>query len=137
MASSKQFSWNDISVVILGKTIVGLLEIEYKLKQEKEYAYGRGSDPHSIQSGNKSVKGKFVMLQSDFDEFEATVKAVDPTLDITDVAFDAVWSFEKSDKVLTEIIQGIELEIKKRTFKQGDKFGKIELPFMALKVIPG
>ena len=61
--STKQYAFADIRVVLLGRDVVGLQGISYSVKVDKEAVYGRGSDPLSIQSGNKEYKGTIMLLQ--------------------------------------------------------------------------
>ena len=59
--STKQYGWKDIAVVMGGKVITGITELEYNQKQDKKYLYGRGENPHEIQRGNNEFDGKIPM----------------------------------------------------------------------------
>jgi hypothetical protein len=132
--SSKQYGWNDISVNILGRTVKGLVSIEYGIKAEKKYVYGKGSNPLSIQSGNKEYSGEIELLQSEFEGVLGAVKAVDKDFDLTDIAFDIVWSFAVNTKIQTRIIKGVEIEDYSNSMKQGDVSMPVKLKFKCLGV---
>ncbi len=53
--SSKQYGWKDLSIVMGGRIIEGITEVEYTKKQSTDFLYGRGSDPHDIVEGNNVV----------------------------------------------------------------------------------
>ena len=40
---SKQYAWCNLSIVFGGRIIIGVTELEYTEKQEKDFLYGRGS----------------------------------------------------------------------------------------------
>lgn len=56
------YSWGDVTLIILGVPIVGFQGIEIKSKQEKTNNYGQGNEPISQGFGRK--------------EYEATIKGV-------------------------------------------------------------
>jgi hypothetical protein len=43
------YSWANITVVLFGVPVVGILKIDYKRKQKKENNYGFGSEPVSTR----------------------------------------------------------------------------------------
>ena len=134
MANSRQYEWNDISVNILGRNVKGLLGVEYAVKTDKKYVYGRGNKPLSLQSGNKSVDGQITLLKSEFDALIDAVKAVDRNNDLTDISFDIVWCFAHGTAIRTVIILGVEIEDYSNAMKQGDAMMEIKLKFKALDV---
>lgn len=137
MAASKQFEWNDISVVILGKIITGITNIEIEEKQDKAPVYGRGAKPLAIQSGQKSYEGSITLLQSEYAALLAAAKASNPAYGITDISFDITWQFNRTidSKTETYNITGAEFTSGKLGMGQNDKNMEIELPFMALDLI--
>ena len=40
--SSKQYSWCSLSVAFGGRILEGITELEYTIKQDKDYLFGRG-----------------------------------------------------------------------------------------------
>ena len=47
LVNGVNYSWGNISVVLFGTPVVGILSIEYKRKQKKENNYGAGFEPIS------------------------------------------------------------------------------------------
>ena len=131
------YSWKDISVVILGRTIKGIQNVEYKRATEKDSVYGAGSNPVAIVSGLKSYMGKITLLQYELDAMVAAVKAANPEADLTDVAFDIVVSYESGGIATTDIVQSCELTEYQKGMSTTDKFMSIELPFLALGLQEG
>ena len=127
-------SWKDVNVVILGRKITGIQNVEYKLMQEKEAVMGSGNQPLFLASGAKSYTGKITILQYELDAFVAAVKLANPNNNITDVAFDIVVAYGDGDIAKTDIVQACEITEYQKGMSTTDKFMKIELPFMALGV---
>ncbi len=132
--SSKQYSWNDISVATGGKIIEGITEIEYTAKQEKKPLEGRGNEPHRILRGKKSYEGKIVLWQS---EVEAMIESA-PNKDILALEFDIIWSFVPEDggQTVTDVLSGCEITEYKKGLKQGDTNMLVELPILFTKLKP-
>ncbi|MEO0337585.1 MAG: hypothetical protein AAF242_00065 [Bacteroidota bacterium] len=134
MFNSSEYAWKDVSINLLGRTVIGVEEIKYKESTEKEYLYGRGSQPRGIQSGNKKYEGKLVLHQSEYDAFLAAIKAADPSKGIQDVSVDVVVSYGNGNDAKTDIVQAVQFTEAERGMAQNDKQMKIELPFLALGV---
>ncbi|SCY94707.1 hypothetical protein [Flavobacterium caeni] len=133
--SSKQFSWNETSILIGGRIIEGVVDIEYTAKQETKPLNGRGNKPHRILKGNKTFTGKKTIWQS---EFEAMVEAA-PNKDALDLEFDIVWAHTPADgvgKAVVEVLKGCVISEYKKSMKQGDTNMLVELPFDFCDVKP-
>ncbi|NHN26759.1 hypothetical protein FIA58_013825 [Flavobacterium jejuense] len=132
--SSKQYSWPDLSISIGGRILEGITEVEYTVKQDKEFLRGRGAKPHSLTKGNKSYEGKISIWQS---EYEALVQD-SPNKDILDLEFDIIISYAPNDggQTVTDVLSGAQFTEAKKGMKQGDKNMIIELPIMFLDVKP-
>ena len=52
------YSWSNVKLVLFGVPVIGITQIEYKRKQNKENNYGMGTDPISRGYGNKEYEGK-------------------------------------------------------------------------------
>jgi hypothetical protein len=136
MANSKEYSWKNLTVVILGKTITGLQNIEYKSTQEKDYVRGRGNEPLSIQSGNKSYEGSVELLRSEYDALLLAAKTANPLYDITDIAFDVVVCYELPslpNKIITDVLVGCEFKEAAMKMGQGDMSAMVTLPIIYLR----
>jgi hypothetical protein len=137
MANSKQFEANDMTVVLLGQIVTGITNIEVETSQEKEAVYGRGNKPLAIQSGKKSYEGSITLLQSEYSALLKAAKAANPLYDVTDIAVDIVWHFNRTLDAVEETynILGAEFTKAKLGMGTGDKNMEIELPFIALDVV--
>jgi hypothetical protein len=134
MFNSKEYSWSNVEIVMLGRPVTGIRGVTYKASQEKEVIYGRGNKPRAIQHGNKSFECSVTLLQS---ELEALVAAAGKGKNLTDIpAFDIVVAYvpDQVGDIITDIIKNVEFTEVEKTFKQGDKFMEIELPAIALDI---
>ena len=132
--NSKEYSFSNVSVNVLGRTIRGFLGVKYSIKTDKAYLHGRGSNPLSIQTGNKTYEGELMLTQGELQALVITAKAADPLNDLTDVSFDIVVSYGEGTRVHTDIILGAEVMEYEKGMKQGDKHMEISLKFMALGI---
>jgi hypothetical protein len=130
--SSKQYSWNDISISIGGRIIEGVTDIEYVVKQEKTVLRGRGAKGHKIVHGNKDYEGKITLWQSDV---EAMIKDA-PNKDILSLNFAVIWAFTPTDggPTVIDILTDCEIKEYKKSMKQGDTNMLIELPIIFLDI---
>ena len=131
---AKVFSYKDITVVILGRKITGIQNVEYKLSQEKEEVVGSGNQPLAIVSGMKKYAGKITLLQYELEELVAAAKLANPTYNVTDIAFDIVVAYGEGDIAKTDIIQSCEITEYQKGMSSSDKYMTIELPFIALGI---
>lgn len=134
--NSKQYQFSDIKVILLGRELEGFRGVKYKVSTDKEVLFGRGKKGLSIQSGNETIEGELMLLQSEVEALRAAVKAVNPLYKLTDVSFDIVVTYGDSIAV-TDIIQGAEFTEYEKGMEQADKFMEVTLPFLALDVKEG
>lgn len=132
--NSKEYSFSDINVTFLGRTVTGLRAIKFSVKVDKELLFGRGNKALAIQSGNQTVEGSITLLQSEFEALIAAAKAANPNAKITDISFDVAMSLGQGLQSRSYLILGVEITEYELGFEQEDKFAEIELPFMALDV---
>lgn len=135
--NSKQYSFADISVIILGRELQGFRGVKYKITTDKEVLHARGKKAFSIQTGNETVEGELMLLQSELEALRLAVKSVSPTYKLTDVAFDIVVTYGNGITSVTDIIQGAEFTEYEKGMEQEDKFMEVTLPFLALDVKEG
>lgn len=129
---SRQYEWADVTVIIGGRDIITIRGVKWTRKIEREAAYGKGRDPLSIQSGNNSYEGEFMMLQSDFDAIE---EAADN--DILSLSVDCEVNFgnpSNGDSMRTHRVIGVRFLEDAMDIKQGDKFAEITVPWIALRI---
>lgn len=135
--STDQYAWKDISVNVLGRTLQGIKEVRYKVTSDDERVYGRGNKALAIQKGNESVEGQLMLLQSEYEQFRATVKAANPLNKPTDVYFDIIVTYGQGNSAVTDIIKSAKFTEYEKGMSQEDKFMEITLPFIALDVEEG
>lgn len=135
---AKEAAWKDLSVVIFGTTIEGLLEVKYKRTDKKERLFGRGSKAHGLVSGNEEISGSLTMRQSDLEAMVRAVQVASPGTPITKVSFDIIHSYENTEGLLTtDIVVGAQFEEYEKALAQGDTHMKITLPYIALDLKEG
>ena len=129
---SKQYAWCDISIAFGGRILIGVTEVEYTEKREKDLLYGRGCKPHGVVAGNRSYEGKINLWQS---ELEAMTRDA-PSKDILGLSFDLVVSYVPLDggQIVTDILRHVEFTEVKKGMKQGDKNMIVELPIIFIDV---
>lgn len=128
--NTRQYEWSDSTLILGGKDITGIRGFKITEKIEREAIYGKGKNPHSIQSGNASYEGEVTVLQS---EYEALVTAGGGS--IMSLSLDGLFSYgNPPDPIVTKKVSGIRFTEASNEFKQGDKFMEITLPFVALNI---
>jgi len=134
MFNSKEYSWSNVEVVMLGRPVTGIRGVTYKATQEKEVIYARGNKPRAIQHGNKSFECSISLLQS---EVEALLLAAGTGKNVLDIpAFDIVVAYvpDGGGEIITDIIKNVEFTEVEKSLKQGDKLMEVELPAIALDI---
>jgi hypothetical protein len=127
----KQYGWKDISVAVFGRIIEGITDVKVKRTVSKERQYGRGNQTQHILTGNEEVSGTLTVHQAELDAINAAIKKVNPTLDITKVAFEVVINYENEERATTDVIRGVNVSEYEKGMAQGDVQMAIELPFVA------
>lgn len=130
LINDREYEWGDLTLILGGRDLVGFRGIKYTNKIEREAVYAKGSKARSIQSGNEAVEGEIKMLQS---EYEALVQAGKGT--VLSLMLDAIVCYgnpAKGDAMITDRLEGIRFTEAAKEFNQGDKFGEVTLPFLAL-----
>ena len=133
MVDTREYEWNDITVIMGGRDFTGFRGIKYSGKQEKELLHGKGNEPLSIQKGNKSYAGEITILQGELE----TMRAVSKKRTVLDLRMDAVVCYgnpSEGDTMTTDYLQGIEFTEEPKEMKQGDKNMEITLPFIFLRL---
>ena len=126
--NSKQYAWCELSIAFAGRILIGVTELEYTEKREKDLLYGRGCKPHGIVSGNRSFEGKVSLWQSELEAMTCDA----PNNDILGLNFDLVASYVPLDggQIVTDILKHVEFTEVKKGMKQGDKNMIVELPIL-------
>lgn len=135
MFDSREYSYANMEVIMLGRNIAGLRGIKYKTSQESDEVYGRGNEPRTFSSGNRKYEGELTVLQS---ELEAMLDAAGSGKDITQMPlFDIIVTYlpEGSTTLVVDVVKGVKIGELEKGMKQGDKFMEINLPFKALRIL--
>lgn len=132
--NSKEYSFCDVSVFMLGRFVTTLRGIEYKTKKNKEVLYAAGEKPRGIQHGKREIEGTLTILQSDLIALDRAAQEAGKN-DCLDLDFDIIVSYiGESLVVTTDRIVTASLTESPRNLKEGDLYMEIALPFIALDV---
>lgn len=133
--NTAEFAWKDIEVVMLGRPIVRLLEVKYKVTKETKEIYGRGQNPLGIQEGNKKYEGEIKIGQSELEALINKAQQITPGGDPTDLPqFNVAISYEKNGILRTDILIGVKLQEFEKGMKQGDSDMEVTLPIKCLGI---
>lgn len=133
--NSNEYAWVDIKVVLLGREVVGLRGIEYKVKRQKEALYAAGKKARGIQKGKKEYDGTITILQSEIIALDRAAQEKGYE-DITDIDFDIIISYlPESGVITTDKVTGASITEIPRGMKEGDLQMELALPFIALDVV--
>ncbi len=135
--TTKECAWSQISIKILGRTIVGLRGFEFKKGVEKEHIYGAGSNPIDIQTGNVKPEGNLKLLKFEVDLMNdaAQLAGYDDYLEIPHTAVVITCAFKKAPTDEIRIIESSGVAFTEMSFaqEQGAKMTEVTLPFLAMK----
>ncbi|TWI22198.1 hypothetical protein [Sphingobacterium siyangense] len=130
--NSREYEWADITVIAGGRDLLGIRGVKYTRKIEREAVYAKGRKAKAIQSGNESVEGELVLLQSTYNELLDSSGG-----DILSLSIDTEVTYgnpSRGDALRTDRLIGIRFTEEAVEFKQGDKFAEITVPFLALDI---
>lgn len=133
LINGQAYAWSQISVVILGRVVVGIAAISYTDEQEMEHNYGAGNRPVSEGLGNITCSGSIELFM---EEIEALQK-VSPTGRLQDLGnFDIVVSFEPPNKAATatHTLKGCRFKQNSREMSQGDMNVSSELELLIAEI---
>lgn len=131
--NSKEYSYVNINVVVLGRTLTGLRGIEYTPKMNKELLYGAGVNPKAIQHGRREYEGTLTVLQSELEALNRAAKEAGYT-DCLDLEFDIVVTYVSDGVISTDIVRCASITEFPKGMKEGDLYSEHALPFLALRV---
>lgn len=133
---SKDCEWADMTVMIAGATLTKIRGIKYKASQEKKLLYAAGSEPVSIQSGNRSYEGEIKVLKGALDDMNRAALAAGGD-DILDLQFDIVVTYKaKGTRGLqTDTLVNVEVSNFEKGWDQGAQSMEVSLPIVFMKLI--
>jgi hypothetical protein len=137
---SREMSFSDTRVKMLGIELDGLRGLIYKKSQPKEPVYGQGNNPKSIQRGQKKYEGQLMLLKSDFDKLNRAAKAAgyEDIVDVPASKIDITCVYQQDEDatgVSTDFLGGCEFTEYEDGLKTGDLFKEISLPIVFLKLV--
>lgn len=122
------YSWSNVKLVLFGVPVIGITQIEYKRKQNKENNYGMGTDPISRGYGNKEYEGKITLYREEWNSIILAAPSMDP-LEIA--PFDIQVSFSGTRVTPTlDILRACEFLEDPFTISQGDTKALVEIPLI-------
>ena len=111
--------WNNITVRILGRNLVGITQVDYSNMFDDEYLKGAGGSAVGYSKGNDDPKCKLDLYQEEVNEI---ISALPPGRKMRDIdPFDIIVSFEYKDKTITDIIKGCRFKGTGKSIGQGSK----------------
>ena len=81
--NGEEYAWDDMSIVLFGRVVEGIVAISYTQKREVKHIHGRGSNPVALSRGKKTPEASITLLQS---ELEAIQLGLPRGQDLTDIA---------------------------------------------------
>lgn len=134
--NSSEYTYCDMEVIILGRTIGGLRGIEYSSKKAKEVLYGAGRKGRGIQHGKREYEGTLTITQSELAALNRAAQMIGKE-DCLDLDFDIIVTYTSPELIVTiDRIVCASITDMKSALKEGDMKMEISLPFVALDVIP-
>lgn len=129
--NGKEYSWADIQFAFLGRPVLGVTEIKYGAKRDRQFIYAVGDAPVAYANGQEKSNGSITLLQSEFDALVASAKAAGKT-PTTLAPFDIIVQYlDDANLMVKDIIrQVLTLEWEKAS-KQGDLNMTVTIPFNA------
>ena len=132
MFNSKEYTYCDINVFVLGRNIGGLKGIEYKVKKAKEILFGAGRKGRSVQHGKREYEGTLTILQSEMIALDRAAQESGYE-DILDLDFDIVITYLSATGIVTvDKVIGASITETPKGMKDGDLNMEVALPFIAL-----
>lgn len=126
------YSWSNVKLNLFGVPVVGIVAIDYEVKQKKENNYGAGPEPVSRGYGNKEYTGSIEIYR---DEWQRIVNA-SPSKDPLDIKpFDIQVLFGGSSvQLVQDNLLACEFVNDPFTAKQGDSSLKVKLDLVIGKI---
>ncbi len=132
--NNNEYGWTEFTAVAGGRILYGIQGLKYGEKIEREFLYGKGNQPWSIQDKNISYEGELTLLQS---ELEAFIKS-SSTKSILDLTLDVVTaSYLPKDvgPIVTDQLLHVRFMESMKEMKQGDgSMAAITIPIMFLRL---
>jgi len=136
MFDTREYEWNDVTILIGTRIIGGAIGVKYSEKQDKELIYGKGNLPYAIQKGNISYEGELTVHMSEL----IALKGESKSGSILDLQVDMTVCYgnpSQGDVMHTDKLMGVQFTESPQEIKQGDNHSEHTLPFIFLRKLPG
>jgi hypothetical protein len=128
LINGNNYNWANVTVIIGGVPVVGILKIDYKRKQKKENNYGFGSEPVSRGIGNVEYDGSMELYT---DEWFRIVEASPGRDPLKIPPFDIQISFSGPGVATTShVLKAVEFMEDPFDAKQGDSKLTVNIPLI-------
>ena len=135
MINGKNYSWEDISIVLPHGTLIHVKSIEYSDEKEAEALYGSGSNPVGYGQGNYKAEGKLSLRREGFDRLLDAVEKSNTTI-YNMAPFSIVVSYANDDEPRrTDTLPACKFTKTSTSASQGDKEVKVDLDFLCFAPI--
>jgi len=125
--------WNNVTVVLFGRELEGITEIEYDDEYDDKLAYGMGEQPIGKESGNYEPK---VGINFYVEEILAVQSKLPPGGHLRDIPdFSVVVEYEYQGRIFKDIIEGVSFKGNTRASKQGEGKIMVKPPMLCTGII--
>lgn len=126
LVNGVQHSWASIKINILGRTVVGVVAIDYGMEHAKENQYGAGDEPVYRGYGNKTYKASITLAQFEVIGIQQAALGAGIT-SIPPFDIPVVYMPVGGSQQITDVIQSVEFVNNVREWKQGDTKQDVKL----------
>lgn len=125
--ASGEFNW-------LGRTVTGIMEISWKIKQEKKDFYGSGDEVKHRGRGNKGYELKIKLAKYEVDAAEDILLETQDLTDVDISNFSLAWKPTGMDSLKRKAFDGVEVTEYGLSAKQGDMELTYEITMICSKI---
>lgn len=131
-----EYAWEDIKVVHNQTSVPleGIKGVNYTASQNKSLSYGRGSEPQSVQRGNKSYSGSLRLKQSAVEAWQNSLPIGQDLTDLRNIIVTVAYAPAGGTATTDQWVNAEITEIPKG-MGQGDPEMEVELPFIMPKIL--
>lgn len=132
---SAETAWVDMTIYVNGAKTAKATGLSLRVTREKEYFYGAGDEPQSIQSGNKSYTGTLGLSKNAMDAIRRAGFAVGAG-DLTDLELQLVADFAPKGSRIAQTLTVLRMQFSEDALDlaQNQKSVSMNLPIMALGI---
>lgn len=126
------YSWSNITLILFGVPVVGIVKIDYKRKQKKENNYGIGAAPTSRGYGNLEYEGMMELYLDEWKKIIASSPGRDP---LSIPPFDIIVAFSgRGVNTDTDILRSCEFLEDPFAGTQGETKLMVSIPLIIAQI---